>query len=95
MDNDTSYLLYLKQKGPAFLPATFYLSSGESYTGVIVAFSFGNADAGETYIVKWHVAPLQEAMLCGRGFLGQVTGIMVLHHHLSKVVFQDGTVINI
>jgi len=95
MLRDTSYDIYVKQKGARFLPVTCVLKSGVTYSGTIVAFNFGDPDAGESYIIKWHIAPLEEAMLCGRGLMGQTTGLIVYHHHLSHVLFGDGTHIQI
>lgn len=91
MEPDLSCSIYEKQQGPDFHPATFTLTDGRVLEGVIIAFCFGDPVFEEPFITKWHIAPLKEAMLCGRGLFGSLTGEFIHHHHLAKVVFADGT----
>lgn len=95
MEPDLSRNIYEKQLGPNFLMATFTLTDGRILEGVIIAFCFGEPAFDEPFITKWHIAPLADAMLCGRGLFGSLIGEMIYHHHLAKVVFADGTTFNI
>lgn len=92
---DASYTIYEKQKGQRFRLAAFYLTDGKVVEGIIVAYCLGNPDMGETYITMWHIVPKEIAQNGGWDFMGFMEGDMIYHHHVQKVVFDDGTIIQV
>ncbi|MBN8576606.1 MAG: hypothetical protein J0L66_06660 [Cytophagales bacterium] len=57
-------------------------------TGVLIAFTPGNAEMNETFIIKWHLVPTHERYTFGRGALGS-TGITFLQSEIESIFFKE------